>query len=171
MSHCGSPNDGESIEDLLKELQYQIDIADNKSGGTTIPSASPYSGQTHEEILAELLSPTTVAAELSENGGADLRYLEVGDNHTPAPVPGELNGLPQNTHLRQEHNYCSPTKKTPGEVQPDPLTPNACVRTLNLESSMKTDIFDDFFSTSALNSLANDTLDLPYFDEYLFESC
>ncbi|XP_032960403.1 SUMO-specific isopeptidase USPL1 isoform X2 [Rhinolophus ferrumequinum] len=172
VSHCGSPNDGESIEDLLKELQYQIDIADNKSGGTTIPSVSPYSSQTHEEILAELLSPTTVvAAELSENGGTDLRYLEVGDNHTPVPVPDELNGLPQNTHLRQEHNYCSPTKKTQGEVQPDPLSHNACVRTLNLESSMKTDILDDFFSTSALNSLANDTLDLPYFDEYLFENC
>ncbi|XP_019521881.1 PREDICTED: SUMO-specific isopeptidase USPL1 isoform X1 [Hipposideros armiger] len=172
VSHCGSPNDGESIEDLLKELQFQIDIADSKSGGTTIPSGSPYSGQTHEEILAELLSPTTVvSAELSENGEADLRYLEVGDNYNPAPVPGELNSLPQDTHLRQDHNHYSPTKKTQGEVQPDPLTHSACVRTLNLESSMKTDIFDDFFSTSALNSLANDTLDLPYFDEYLFESC
>lgn len=172
MSHCGSPNDDESIEDLLKELQFQINIADSKSGGTTIPSGSPYGGQTHEEILAELLSPTTVvSAELSENGEADLRYLEVGDNHTPAPGPEELNYLPQDTHLRQDHNYCSPTKKTQGEVQPDSLTQDACVRMLNLESSMKTDIFDDFFSTSALNSLANDTLDLPYFDEYLFESC
>ena len=36
---------------------------------------------------------------------------------------------------------------------------------------MKTDIFDEFFSTSALNSLADDTLDLPHFDEYLFENC
>lgn len=172
VSHCGSPNDDESIEDLLKELQFQINIADSKSGGTTIPSGSPYGGQTHEEILAELLSPTTVvSAELSENGEADLRYLEVGDNHTPAPGPEELNYLPQDTHLRQDHNYCSPTKKTQGEVQPDSLTQDACVRMLNLESSMKTDIFDDFFSTSALNSLANDTLDLPYFDEYLFESC
>lgn len=29
MSHCGSPNNGESIEDLLKQLQYRVDIADN----------------------------------------------------------------------------------------------------------------------------------------------
>uniref|UniRef100_A0A8C3X1B5 Ubiquitin specific peptidase like 1 n=1 Tax=Catagonus wagneri TaxID=51154 RepID=A0A8C3X1B5_9CETA len=168
VSHCGSPNDCESIEDLLKELQYQIDIADSKSGCTTVPSVSPYSGQTHEEILAELLSPTTVVTtELSENGEADFRYLEMRDNHIPAPEPNES----QNTHLRQDHNYCSPTKKNQCEVQPDSLTNNACVRTLNSESPMKTDIFDEFFSPSALNSLANDTLDLPHFDEYLFENC
>ncbi|XP_025730881.1 SUMO-specific isopeptidase USPL1 isoform X1 [Callorhinus ursinus] len=167
-SHCGSPNDCESIEDLLKELQYQIDTADNKSGCTMVP----YSSQSHEEILAELLSPTTVAStEHSENGEADFRYLEMGDDHIPAPVSTELNDIPQNTHLRQDHNYCSPTKKNQCEVQPDSLTNNVCIRTLNLESSMKTDIFDEFFSTSTLNSLANDTLDLPHFDEYLFESC
>ncbi|XP_004406693.1 PREDICTED: SUMO-specific isopeptidase USPL1 [Odobenus rosmarus divergens] len=166
-SHCGSPNDCESIEDLLKELQYQIDTADNKSGCTTVP----YSSQSHEEILAELLSPTTVVStEHSENGEADFRYLEMGDDHIPAPVSTELNDIPQNTHLRQDHNYCSPTKKNQCEVQPDSLTNNVCIRTLNLESSMKTDIFDEFFSTS-LNSLANDTLDIPHFDEYLFESC
>ncbi|KAL2770150.1 SUMO-specific isopeptidase USPL1 isoform 2 [Daubentonia madagascariensis] len=168
----GSPNDCESIEDLLNELQYQIDIADKKSGCTTVSGVSSYSSQTHEEILAELLSPTSVVStELSENGEADFRYLEMGDNHTPAPVPGELNDISQNTYLGQDHNYCSPTKKNPCEVQPDSVTNNACVRTLNLESPMKTDIFDEFFSTSALNSLANDTLDLPHFDEYLFENC
>ncbi|XP_066115013.1 SUMO-specific isopeptidase USPL1 isoform X3 [Saccopteryx bilineata] len=170
VSDCGSPSDSQSLEDLLKELQYQIDIADNKSRGTTIPSVTPYSGQTHEEILAELLSPATVSTELSENGEADVRYLEMGDSHTSAPVPSELNGIPQNPHLNQDHNYCSPTKKNQCQVQPDPAN-NACVRTLNLENSLKTDIFDEFFSTSALNSLANDMLDLPYFDEYLFESC
>ncbi|ELK30263.1 PREDICTED: SUMO-specific isopeptidase USPL1 [Myotis davidii] len=170
VSHCGSPNDGQSIEDVLKELQYQIDIADNKSGRTTFASVSPYSDQTHEEILAELLSPTTVCSELSENREADFRYLEMGDNHIPAPVPSELNGIP-NTLLRQDHNYCSPAKKNLCQVQPDPLTNNECDRTLNLESSLKTDVFDEFFSTSALNSLANDTLDLPFFDDYLFESC
>ncbi|KAM9604652.1 SUMO-specific isopeptidase USPL1 isoform 2-T3 [Trichechus inunguis] len=170
-SHCGSPNDCESIEDLLNELQYQIDIAD-KSSCTTIPSASQYSGQTQEEILAELLSPATVVSpELPEHGEADFRYLEMGDNHIPAPVSSELSTIPQNTHLRQDHDYCSPTKKHQGEVQTNSLTNNSCVRMLNLETSMKADIFDEFFSTSALNSLANDPLDLPHFDEYLFESC
>ncbi|KAG8524811.1 SUMO-specific isopeptidase USPL1, partial [Galemys pyrenaicus] len=172
VSHCGSPNDCEAIEDLLKELQYQIDIADNnKSGYSTVPGVSSYNSQTHEEILAELLSPTTVvSAELSENGETDFRYLEMGDNQVPASVPSELTNISQNTHLKQDHNYYSPTKKNQCEAQPDSLVNNACVRTLSLESSMKTDIFDDFFSTS-LNSLANDTLDLPHFDEYLFESC
>ncbi|XP_025318365.1 SUMO-specific isopeptidase USPL1 isoform X1 [Canis lupus familiaris] len=167
VSHCGSRNNCESIEDLLKELQYQIDTADNKSGCTRFP----YSSQSHEEILAELLSPATVVStEHSENGEADFRYLEMGDDNVPAPVSTELNNIPQNTHLKQDHNYCSPTKKNQCEVQPDSLTTNVCIRALNLESSMKTDIFDEFFSTSALNSLANDT-DLPHFDEYLFESC
>ncbi|XP_029792745.1 SUMO-specific isopeptidase USPL1 isoform X2 [Suricata suricatta] len=168
VSQCGSPNDCESIEDLLKELQHQIDTGDNKSGGTMVP----YGSQSHEEILAELLSPTAaVSTEHSENGEDDFRYLEMGDDHIAAPVPAESNSIPQNTPLRQDHNYCSPTKKSQCEVQPDSLTENACVRTLNLESSMKTDLFDEFFSTSGLNSLANDTLDLPNFDEYLFESC
>uniref|UniRef100_A0A250Y6Q1 SUMO-specific isopeptidase USPL1 n=1 Tax=Castor canadensis TaxID=51338 RepID=A0A250Y6Q1_CASCN len=169
VSHCGSPNDCESIEDLLNELQHQIDIVD-KSGCTTVPSVSSYSSQTHEEILAELLSPTTVPTELSENAEADFRYLEMGGNHIPAPVPSELNSMLQNTHLKQDHNYCSPTKRNQYEVQPDSLTNNTCMRTLNLESPLKTDIFDEFFSTS-LSSLANDTLDIPHFDEYLFENC
>ncbi|KAI5279503.1 Sumo-Specific Isopeptidase Uspl1 [Manis pentadactyla] len=171
VSQCGSPNDCDSIEVLLKELQYQIDIADNKSGCTTVSSVSSYSGQTHEEILAELLSPSTgVSTELSENGEADFRYLEMGDNPIPAPVPNDLDSTPPNIHLRQDHNYCSPSKKNQCQVQPNSLTSNSCSRTLNWESSVKTDIFDEFFSTSALNSLADDT-DLPHFDEYLFESC
>lgn len=168
VSHCGSPNDGQSIEDVLKELHYQIDIADNKSGRTTVAGVASYSGQTQEEILAELLSPS-VCTELSENREADFRYLEMGNNHIP--VHSELNGISPNTHLRQDHNYCSPTKKNLCQVQPNPLTNNECDKTLNLESSLKTDVFDEFFSTSALNSLANDTLDLPFFDDYLFESC
>ncbi|XP_048197518.1 SUMO-specific isopeptidase USPL1 isoform X2 [Perognathus longimembris pacificus] len=167
-SQCGSPNDCESIEDLLKELQYQIDAADNKTGCTPVPTVS-YSGQTHEEILAELLSPTPVSTELSEDAEGDLRYLEMGDDHTPAPVPSELNSVPQ-THLKQDHTYCSPTKRNQYEVQPDSLINNTDMRTLNLESPMKTDIFDEFFSTS-LTSLANDTLDIPHFDECLFENC
>ncbi|KAK2499510.1 hypothetical protein MC885_018148 [Smutsia gigantea] len=171
VSPCGSPNDCDSIEDLLKELQYQIDIADDKSRCTTVPGVSSYSGQTHEEILAELLSPSTVVSTgLSENGEADFRYLEMGDNDIPAPVPNDLDSTPPNIHLRQDHNYCSPSKKNQCEVQPNSLANNGCSRTLNLESSMKTDIFDEFFSTSALNSLADDT-DLPHFDEYLFDSC
>lgn len=159
----GSPNECESIEDLLKELQYQIDTADNKSECTTVSGVSPYSSQTHEEILAELLSPTTVVStELSGKEEADFRYLEMGDNHIPAPVASELNSNLQDTPSTQDHNYCSPSKKNQCRVQPD---------SLSVESSLKTDIFDEFFSTSTFNNLANDTLDLPHFDEYLFESC
>ncbi|XP_006894145.1 PREDICTED: SUMO-specific isopeptidase USPL1 [Elephantulus edwardii] len=169
MSHSGSPNNCDSIEQLLDELQYQIDIADNKAGCTTVPGASPYGGQTQEEILAELLSPTTlVSPGLTEQGEADFRYLEMGDDHVPTPAPSHLSITPQNTHPKPDHNYCSPTKKSRGDIQADLVIDNSCVRTLNLESPIKTDIFDDFFSTSTLNSLANDPLDIPHFDDYLF---
>lgn len=170
VSHCGSPNDCESLEDLLKELQYQIAVSGTKSGSTTVPGVSPDSSETHEQILAELLSPTTVvSADFSENGETDVRYLEMGDNYVSAPVPSKVHDVPQSTYLPQDHNYCSPTKKNQCELQPDSLASNASVRTLNLESSVKIDIFDEFFSTS-LNSLADDALDLPHFDECLFDS-
>ncbi|XP_021565640.1 SUMO-specific isopeptidase USPL1 [Carlito syrichta] len=169
--HGGSPNECDSIEDLLNELQCQIRLAE-KSGRAAVPGVSPYTSQAHEEILAELLSPATVVStQLSEDGETDLRYLEMGDSQVPAPVPGELNGISQDTHLRQDHDYCSPTKRSPCDVQPSSLTDDAGIRTLTLESPTKTDIFDEFFSTSALTSLGNDTLDLPHFDEYLFENC
>ncbi|GAB1290499.1 SUMO-specific isopeptidase USPL1 [Apodemus speciosus] len=167
-SHCGSPNDCESIEDLLKELQYQIDLADNKSGGTSAPDGTSCNSQSHEEILAELLSPTALS-EPSESGELELRYLEMGDS-TPTPAPSEFSAVSQNTCLKQDHNYCSP-EKSQCEVDPHSVIDSTCVRTLNLGSPMKTDIFDDFFSASALNSLTNDTLDIPHFDDSLFENC
>ncbi|XP_027240102.1 SUMO-specific isopeptidase USPL1 isoform X2 [Cricetulus griseus] len=166
VSHCGSPNDCESIEDLLNELQYQIDLADNKSGCTTAPDGTSCNSQSHEEILAELLSPPALS-EPSASVESELRYLEVGDS-TPAPT--EFNAVSQSICLGQDHNYCSP-KKNQCEAEVQSLTDSACIRALNLGSPMKTDIFDDFFPTSALNSLANDTLDIPHFDEYLFENC
>lgn len=168
VSHCGSPNDCESIEDLLKELQHQIDLADSKSGCTSAPDATSNNSQSHEEILAELLSPTAMS-EPSESGELELRYLEMGDS-TPAQAPSEFSVVSQNTCLKQDHDYCSP-EKGQREVDLHSVMDSACIRTLNLGSPMKTDIFDDFFSTSALNSLTNDTLDIPHFDDSLFENC
>ncbi|XP_028733899.1 SUMO-specific isopeptidase USPL1 isoform X2 [Peromyscus leucopus] len=166
VSHCGSPDDCESIEDLLNELQNQIDLADSNSGYATAPGGASCDGQSQEEILAELLSPTALS-EPSASVGPDLRSLEMGDSTL---APDELSAVSQNTYLTQDHNYCSP-EKNQGEAELPSLPDSACIRTLNLGSPMKTDIFDDFFPTSALNSLTNDTLDLPHFDEYLFENC
>lgn len=166
VSHCGSPNDSESIEDLLSELQHQIDLADSKSGCTPAPGGTSYNSQSHEEILAELLSPAALS-EPSASVEPELRYLEMGDS---TPAPSEFSVIPQSTSLSQDHNYCSP-KKSQTEVEQCSLTDSTSIRTLNLESPMKTDIFDEFFPASTLNSLANDTLDIPHFDEYLFENC
>lgn len=166
VSHCGSPNDSESIEDLLSELQHQIDLADSKSGCTPAPGGTLCNSQSHEEILAELLSPAALS-EPSASVEPELRYLEMGDS---TPAPSEFSVVPQNTPLSQDHNYCSP-KKNPSEVELCSLTDSTSIRTLNLGSPMKTDIFDEFFPASTLNSLTNDTLDIPHFDEYLFENC
>lgn len=167
-SHCGSPNDCDSIEDLFRELQYQIDLAD-KSGGTSAPDGLSCNGQSHEEILAELLSPTALS-EPSEGGEPELRYLEMGDTSTPTPAPSESSAVSQNTCLKQDHNYCSP-EKNQCDVDLHSDIDSACIRALNLGSPMKTDIFDEFFPTSALTSLTNDTLDIPHFDDSLFENC
>ncbi|XP_057621879.1 SUMO-specific isopeptidase USPL1 isoform X2 [Chionomys nivalis] len=166
VSHCGSPNDSESIEDLLSELQHQIDLADNKSGCSPAPGGTSYNSQNHEEILAELLSPAALS-EPSASVEPELRYLEMGDS---TPAPSEFSVVLQNTSLSQDHNYCSP-KKNQSEVEQCSLTDSTSIRTLNLGSPMKTDIFDEFFPASTLNSLTNDTLDIPHFDEYLFENC
>ncbi|XP_004648391.1 SUMO-specific isopeptidase USPL1 [Octodon degus] len=162
--HCESPNDCESIEDLLNELQYQIDIADDESGCTTASSVASYN-QMHEEILAELLSPS-ISTELSETGEADFMYLEMGDNHIPTPEPTELTNNPQDINLKEEHNYCSPTKRNQCEVH---AVSQIAIPALNLESPVKAAIFDEFFPTT-LTSSANDTLDLAHFDECMFES-
>lgn len=166
VSHCGSPNDSESIEDLLSELQHQIDLADSKSECTPALGGTSYNSQSHEEILAELLSPAALS-EPSASVEPELRYLEMGDS---TPAPSEFSVVPQNTSLSQDHNYCSP-KKNQSEVEQCSLTDSTSIRTLNLGSPMKTDIFDEFFPASTLNSLTNDTLDIPHFDEYLFENC
>lgn len=170
VSHCGSPNDGESIEDLLKELQYQIDLADDKCGGAPVPGAPPHDAQAHEDILAELLFPAAMPTALSEHGDADLRCLEVGDSRVPAPAPSELSS-PCHARPGQDHHSCSPAKDSQCGVQPAPPTGHACSRAPGWGSPGKPDVFDDLFSMSALSSLAHDTLDLPYFDEYLFEAC
>ncbi|KAL1768655.1 SUMO-specific isopeptidase USPL1 isoform X1 [Sigmodon hispidus] len=166
VSHCGSPNDSESIEDLLNELQNRIDLADSKSGCTTAPGGPSCNSQRQEEILAELLSPAALS-EPSACVEPKLRDLDMGASTS---APSELSAVSQNTCLRQDHDYCSP-KKNQCEAELQPLTDSPCVRALNEGSPMKIDIFEDFFSASALNSLTNDTLDLPHFDEYLFENC
>ncbi|XP_051018805.1 SUMO-specific isopeptidase USPL1 [Acomys russatus] len=160
VSHCGSPNDCESIEDLLNELQHQIDLADGKAGCSSAPGGTSCGSQSHEEILAELLSPTALA-EPSGGVESELRYLEMGDS---APSPG-FSAAPQSTCLRQDHTYCSPRK---GQCAAElcPASNSACIGALNLGSPMKSDLFDDFFP-----SLPDDTLDIPHFDDSLFESC
>ncbi|XP_020852787.1 SUMO-specific isopeptidase USPL1 [Phascolarctos cinereus] len=167
-----SPNECESLQGLLMELQDHISATDNKPKGTTHSNISLCNSPTHEEFLAELLSSTTTVAssELPMNRENDCEYLEMVDNHNMTPTPSDfVNGF-SSAYPSKDHNYYSPVKQSQYEVQMDSLTNNSCAKTLNLENPLKTDILDEFFSTSVLSSSADDIEYLPHFDEYMFDS-
>ncbi|XP_044522038.1 SUMO-specific isopeptidase USPL1 [Gracilinanus agilis] len=168
LAQDGSQNECESLQGLLRELQDRIDATDNTPNGTTHSGISLNSNPTHEEFLAELLSSTTTVAslELSRDREDDYEYLEMVDNHnsTPSDFVCDLSSANSSKHL----NY-SPAKQSQYEVQMDSLMNNSSAKTSNLENPLKTDILDEFFSTSVLNSSA-DIEYLPHFDEYMFDS-
>ncbi|XP_038618012.1 SUMO-specific isopeptidase USPL1 isoform X2 [Tachyglossus aculeatus] len=162
----------ESLQDLLEELQLQIDIADHQSAGPAASDPSPGSALEHEEFLAQLLSPgpgTATFPEPPRAGEGDCGYLEMGGGQTPAPTPGvPARGTPNPSG---DHSYYSPVKGSqPGGPTGSPA--GSCHgRTVNLDSPLKADILEDFFTASTLSSLASDPDDLPHFDDYLFENC
>ncbi|XP_068936279.1 SUMO-specific isopeptidase USPL1 [Petaurus breviceps papuanus] len=167
-----SPNECESLQGLLMELQDHINATDNKPKGTTHSSISLCNSPTHEEFLAELLSSTTPVAssELPRDRENDCEYLEMVDNHSTPPTCSDFVSGFSSAYPSKDHNYYSPVKQNQHEVQMDSLTNNSCAKTLNLENPLKTDILDEFFSTSVLSSSADDIEYLPHFDEYMFDN-
>ncbi|XP_043851832.1 SUMO-specific isopeptidase USPL1 isoform X2 [Dromiciops gliroides] len=167
-----SQNECDSLQGLLMELQDHINATDNKPKGTTHSSISLHSSPTHEDFLAELLSSTTTVAssELPRDRENDCEYLEMVNNHNTTPTLSDFVSGFSSAYPSKDHNYNSPVKQSQYEVQMDSLTNNSCAKTLNLENPLKTDIIDEFFSTSVLSSSADDIEYLPHFDEYMFDS-
>ncbi|XP_036600865.1 SUMO-specific isopeptidase USPL1 [Trichosurus vulpecula] len=167
-----SPRECESLQGLLMELQDHISATDNKPKGTTHSDISLCHSPTHEEFLAELLSSTTTVAstELPMDRENDCEYLEMVDNCNTTPTPSDFVSGFSSAYPSKDHNYHSPVKQSQYEVQMDSLTNNSCAKTLNFENPLKTDILDEFFSTSVLSSSADDIEYLPHFDEYMFDS-
>ncbi|XP_072467938.1 SUMO-specific isopeptidase USPL1 [Notamacropus eugenii] len=166
------PNECESLQGLLMELQDHINATDNKPKGTTHSNISLCNSPTHEDFLAELLSSTTTvsSSELPRDRENDCEHLKMVDNHNMTSIPSDfVNGF-SSAYPSKDHNYYSPVKQSQYEVQMDSLTNNSCAKTLNLENPLKTDILDEFFSTSVLSSSADDIEYLPHFDEYMFDS-
>ncbi|KAM7179907.1 SUMO-specific isopeptidase USPL1 isoform 2-T3 [Macrochelys suwanniensis] len=167
----GSPHESESVQNLLKELQYQIDVADSESVYSTNANMSLCSSQSNAEFLADLLSPTSIIAssELPKDED-ECRYLEMVDSNTAAAVHSERSNLTCVTVASEDHNYYSPVKESKYEGPTDSLMNKSCLKRLSFESPTKEDILEDLFSSAVLNSIAGD-LDLPHFDETLFETC
>ncbi|NXP76429.1 USPL1 isopeptidase, partial [Ramphastos sulfuratus] len=154
-----SHNDSELLQSFLRELQYQIDAADSESGCTSHSNS--------DEILAELLSPTSTVASLEAPKSEDeCMYMEMVDSSVPVAMSDEQTSMSHSAMTSEDHNYYSPVKDSHLEL----LTvskPN--VKKLDFESPIREDIFEDLFSISAPSSMAGD-IDLPHFDESLFET-
>lgn len=164
-SQTESQNDSELLQSFLRELQYQIDVRHNKSefNADSVPGCADNT----DEILAELLSPASAVASLEAPKSEDeCKYMEMVNSSVATTVPIENSSVPQAAVTSEEHNYYSPVKDTNSEL--DAIN-KQCVKKLSFESPTRNDILEDLFSISAPSSMAGD-IDLPHFDETLFET-
>ncbi|NXC97931.1 USPL1 isopeptidase, partial [Certhia familiaris] len=162
-----SQNDSALLQSFLKELQYQIDIRSNKSefSANAVPGCTGHDNS--DEILAELLSPTSTVASLEAPRSEDeCMYMEMVHSSVPTTMPSENTSVPQAAVTSKNHDYYSPVKDTNSEL--DAINKHS-VKKLSFESPTRDDILEDLFSVSAPSSMAGD-IDLPHFDETLFET-
>ncbi|NXN04959.1 USPL1 isopeptidase, partial [Sylvia borin] len=162
-----SQNDSELLQSFLRELQYQIDVTGNQSefNATSVPGCTGHDKA--DEILAELLSPASTGTSLEAPKSEDeCTYMEMVHSSVATTVPDGNTSVPQAAVTSEDHNYYSPVKDTNSEL--DAMN-KQCVKKLAFESPTRNDILEDLFSISAPSSMAAD-IDLPHFDETLFET-
>ncbi|NXQ50203.1 USPL1 isopeptidase, partial [Catharus fuscescens] len=166
-SQTESKNDSELLQSFLRELQYQIDVTGNESGFNADAVPGCTGPDNTDEILAELLSPTSTVASLETAKSEDeCMYMEMVHSSVATTVPHESTSVPQATVTSEDHNYYSPVKDTNSEL--DAINRHS-VKKLSFESPVRDDILEDLFSISAPSSMTGD-IDLPHFDETLFET-
>ncbi|NXK56512.1 USPL1 isopeptidase, partial [Chauna torquata] len=164
-SQTESHNDSELLQSFLRELQYQIDAADNPSEFNVNSGCA--SNNNNDEILAELLSPTsTVASSEVPKSEDECMYMEMVDSSVATAVPAEKTSVSHAAMTGEDHNYYSPVKDSNYELH---TMSKPSVKKLGFESPTREDILEDLFSISAPSSMAGD-IDLPHFDETLFET-
>ncbi|NXT04695.1 USPL1 isopeptidase, partial [Prunella fulvescens] len=166
-SQTESQNDSELLQSFLRELQYQIDVTGNESelNANAVPGCTGHDNT--DEILAELLSPTSTVASLEAPKSEDeCMYMEMVHSSEATTVPHENTCVPQAAVTSEDHNYFSPVKDTNSEL--DAINKHV-VKKLSFESPTRDDILEDLFSISAPSSMSGD-MDLPHFDETLFET-
>ncbi|XP_051882216.1 SUMO-specific isopeptidase USPL1 [Pristis pectinata] len=160
-------NNGDLVyDDFLNELWRQPGVEDSESVCTS-SSASLSSSPNHDELLAELFTPTT--ATTFDCMKHDLRLCEM-------PPDGVANGKPNNDYSmasETENNDCtSPISALNMQQQ---AYRNEFIGITNnhassFESPIKDEMLVDLLSISTLNSLTEEH-ELPNFDEDLFENC
>ncbi|NWI05311.1 USPL1 isopeptidase, partial [Tichodroma muraria] len=162
-----SQNDSALLQSFLKELQYQIDVTGDESefNANAVPGCTGHDNT--DEILAELLSSTSTVTSLEAPKSEDeCMYMEMVHSSVATTVPDENASVPQAAVTSEDHNYYSPVKETNSEL--DAINKHG-VKKLSFESPTRDDILEDLFSVSAPSSMAGD-IDLPHFDETLFET-
>ncbi|XP_009811021.2 SUMO-specific isopeptidase USPL1 [Gavia stellata] len=166
-SQIESHNDSELLQSFLRELQYQIDVTDNESEFHANSVSGCTSHNNNDEILAELLSPTSTVASLeAPKSGDECMYMEMVDSSVATTASDEKTSVPHAAMTSEDHNYYSPVKDSNSELH---IISKPSVKKLAFESPTREDILEDLFSISAPSSMAGD-IDLPHFDETLFET-
>ncbi|NWI93048.1 USPL1 isopeptidase, partial [Pitta sordida] len=166
-SQAEPQNDSELLQSFLRELQYQIDVTNNGSQFNVNTVSGCTSHSNTDEILAELLSPTSTVASLEAPRSEDeCMYMEMVDSSVAVTAADEKTSVPPTAVTGEEHNYYSPVKGTNSELD---AVDKPSVKELAFESPTREDILEDLFSISAPSSMAGD-IDLPHFDETLFET-
>ncbi|KFQ21195.1 SUMO-specific isopeptidase USPL1 [Merops nubicus] len=152
---------GELMQSFLRELQYHMGVADTSSAsGCAAPGST-------DEILSELLSPTSTVASLeAPKSEEECMYMEMVDSCVATAAPDEMTSVPQAERTSKDHSYYSPVKDSNSELH---TISKPSVKKLPFESPTRDDILEDLFSISAPSSMAGD-IDLPHFDETLFET-
>ncbi|NXA84153.1 USPL1 isopeptidase, partial [Thryothorus ludovicianus] len=160
-----SQNDSALLQSFLKELQYQIDVTGSEFNANAVPGCTGH--ENSDDILAELLSPTSTVASMEvPKSEEECMYMEMVHSSVAATVPAESSSVPQAAGTSEDHNYFSPVKDTSSELE---AINKHSVKKLSFESPTTDDILEDLFSVSAPSSMAGD-IDLPHFDETLFET-
>ncbi|KAJ7411342.1 SUMO-specific isopeptidase USPL1 [Pitangus sulphuratus] len=166
-SQIESQNDSEILQSFLRELQYQIDATNNEAefNANSVSGCTAHSNT--DEILAELLSPASTVASLEALKSEDeCMYMEMVDSSVATTGSDEKTSVPHAAVTSEDHNYYSPVKDTNLEL--DAIN-KPSGKKLAFESPTREDILEDLFSISAPSSMAGD-IDLPHFDETLFET-
>ncbi|XP_009507299.1 SUMO-specific isopeptidase USPL1 isoform X1 [Phalacrocorax carbo] len=159
--------DSELLQSFLRELQYQIDVTSNESEFNANSVSRCTSHSNGDEILAELLSPTSTVASLEAPKSEDeCMYMEMVDSSVATTAPDEKPSVPNAAVTSKDHNYYSPVKDSNSELH---TISKPSVKKLAFESPTREDILEDLFCISAPSSVAGD-IDLPHFDETLFET-